>query len=374
MNHSYVSGAPVRLENLSRRYDASIALNELTLDIAAGEFFTILGPSGSGKTTTLMLIAGFTTPSAGEIYIGDRRLSRVPPHRRNVGVVFQNYSLFPHMSVTDNVAFPLQLRGQETPAIEQRVRHMLELVQLTEYSVHMPHQLSGGQQQRVALARALASDPEVLLLDEPLSALDKSLRAEMQLELKALHQKLKTTVLCVTHDQAEALALSDRIAILNHGSLEQVGTPEELYEKPASRFVATFIGDSNILSGRYGGDLGRFARVSFGSELGGCGVPRGSVELDGDCDLLVRPHHITVGESASGMDNSYEGVIGTSIYGGDSLKLEVVLPGGQRIFATVSKDEAQRARWIPGSSVRVGFSSENAAVYPSPGPVTRGST
>ncbi len=372
MNYSEVSGATVRLENLSRRYGDTVALNDLTLHVAAGEFFTILGPSGSGKTTTLMLIAGFTSPSAGEIYFGDRRLSCVPPHRRNVGVVFQNYSLFPHMNVANNVAFPLQLRGQDPPVIEQRVGHMLELVQLEDYGQHMPHELSGGQQQRVALARALAFDPEVLLLDEPLSALDKSLRAQMQLELKSLHQKLKTTVLCVTHDQAEALALSDRIAVLNNGCLEQVGTPEELYENPASRFVATFIGESNILSGRCAGTLGRFARVSFGPELEGRGVPRGSVDLDGNCDVFIRPHNIAVGNSACGLDNSYDGVIGTSIYAGDSLRMEVVLPDGQRIFTTVSKEKVQRGSLTPGATVRVGFSSEHAAVYPSSGSASRG--
>ena len=245
-----VSGAAVLLERLDKRYGTVMAVRELSLAMEPGEFITLLGPSGSGKTTTLMMIAGFEFPSSGEIYIDGRPIVHTPPYRRNVGMVFQNYALFPHMTVAENVGFALKQRGVDKPGIAARVAEVLATVQLAGLEARYPQQLSGGQQQRVALARAIVFNPRVLLMDEPLSALDKQLREDLQLEIKHLHRRLGITFIYVTHDQREALIMSDRIAVMNEGRIEQLGTPAELYDRPANRFVAAFVGESNFLEGR----------------------------------------------------------------------------------------------------------------------------
>ena len=245
-----VSGAAVLLERLDKRYGTVMAVRELSLAMEPGEFITLLGPSGSGKTTTLMMIAGFEFPSSGEIYIDGRPIVHTPPYRRNVGMVFQNYALFPHMTVAENVGFALKQRGVDKPGIAARVAEVLATVQLAGLEARYPQQLSGGQQQRVALARAIVFNPRVLLMDEPLSALDKQLREDLQLEIKHLHRRLGITFIYVTHDQREALIMSDRIAVMNEGRIEQLGTPAELYDRPANRFVASFVGESNFLEGR----------------------------------------------------------------------------------------------------------------------------
>ncbi|TIV88749.1 MAG: ATP-binding cassette domain-containing protein, partial [Mesorhizobium sp.] len=223
-------GEPLRLERLCKQYGTVRAVSDISVQIEAGEFVSFLGPSGSGKTTTLMMVAGFETPSAGQIFVGARPITRLPVHRRNIGVVFQNYALFPHLSVFENVAFALKMRGISGYDIRAGVAAALDLVQLGEYGGRMPHELSGGQQQRVALARALVFRPGVILMDEPLGALDKQLREHMQLELKRLQKSLGTTMVFVTHDQSEALTMSDRIVVMNEGKVEQIGTPEEIYE------------------------------------------------------------------------------------------------------------------------------------------------
>ena len=245
-----VSGASVVLDRLDKRFGGVVAVNDLSLAIEAGEFITFLGPSGSGKTTTLMMIAGFEFPTGGEIYIDSQPIVKTPPYRRNIGMVFQNYALFPHMTVAENVGFPLRQRGVDSRKIAGRVAEVLEIVQLAGYQARYPRQLSGGQQQRVALARAIIFNPRVLLMDEPLSALDKQLREGLQLEIKRLHEQLGITFIYVTHDQREALVMSDRIAVMNHGRIEQVGGPADLYDRPANRFVASFVGESNFLEGR----------------------------------------------------------------------------------------------------------------------------
>jgi putative spermidine/putrescine transport system ATP-binding protein len=222
-------------------------LSDVSLDVAAGEFVTLLGPSGSGKTTLLMSVAGFSEPDAGSIRIDDREILGVPPHRRNMGMVFQSYALFPHMTVGENVAYPLKLRGVARAEREQRARNVLTTVKMEEYSGRRIEQLSGGQRQRVAVARAIVFDPDVILMDEPLSALDKKLREELQIELKHLHRRLGRTILYVTHDQSEALTLSDQIAVLNAGRIEQVAPPRTLYERPTTPFVATFVGSSTLV-------------------------------------------------------------------------------------------------------------------------------
>ncbi|MER9895199.1 ABC transporter ATP-binding protein [Mesorhizobium sp. M0119] len=240
---------PVQIEfrNVTKVYGQFVAVKDLSLAVSAGEFLTILGPSGSGKTTALMLLAGFAAPTTGEIFISGKSIGSVPSYRRDQGIVFQSYALFPHLTVRRNLEFPLEMRGIKSSEKAARVKRMLERVHLGDLGDRLPSQLSGGQQQRVALARALVADPPFLLLDEPLGALDRNLREQMQVELKNLHREFGKTTICVTHDQEEALTLSDRIVIMRAGQIEQMGTPEALYDKPRSRFVANFLGEANIL-------------------------------------------------------------------------------------------------------------------------------
>jgi spermidine/putrescine ABC transporter ATP-binding subunit len=237
----------VALAGLEKRYDKVGAVNGVSLDIQSGEFLTLLGPSGSGKTTTLMMIAGFETPSAGDIAIDGKSVVAMPPHKRNIGMVFQNYALFPHLTVAENIGFPLKQRGVPKAERTKLVGEALELVHLPGYGGRYPRQLSGGQQQRVALARAIVFQPRLLLMDEPLGALDKQLRENLQLEMRRLHADLGITFIYVTHDQEEALTMSDRIAVMNEGLVAQIGRPEDLYDRPTSRFVAGFIGESNFM-------------------------------------------------------------------------------------------------------------------------------
>ena len=366
MNLNGLSGAELRLEQLTRSYGSKVVLDAIDLNISAGEFFTILGPSGSGKTTTLMLIAGYTEPSSGEIRISNKPVSRIPSHKRNIGVVFQNYGLFPHMSVAGNIAFPLLLRGKGKPEITDDIDSILELVQLAEFRNHMPHQLSGGQQQRVALARALVYKPGVLLLDEPLGALDKNLREQMQIELKDLHRQLGTTIVCVTHDQAEALALSDRIAVLNNGRLEQTGTPDKLYEHPDSRFVATFIGESNIIHGRYRDHTGHYDNISLAGNQT-VRVSRSSPLQNGmDVELVIRPHRILIGEKALHAANSFAGTVRSQIYSGDSLKVEIAINDNTSVVARVDNNAGAGATFSRGERINVGFRPEHVMIYPLP--------
>ena len=242
-----MEGASVTLSGLEKRYESIGAVRGVSIDIRSGEFLTLLGPSGSGKTTTLMMIAGFETPSAGDIAIDGRSVTALPPHRRNIGMVFQNYALFPHLSVGENIGFPLKQRGVPKAERARLVEEALAMVRLPGYGARQPRQLSGGQQQRVALARAIVFKPRLLLMDEPLGALDKQLRESLQLEMRRLHADLGITFIYVTHDQEEALTMSDRIAVMNEGRVAQIGAPEELYDRPGNRFVASFIGESNFL-------------------------------------------------------------------------------------------------------------------------------
>jgi putative spermidine/putrescine transport system ATP-binding protein/mannopine transport system ATP-binding protein len=237
------------LTGIYQSYGTNLVINNVSLFIKEGEFITLLGPSGSGKTTLLMIIAGFVDPSQGQIELNGKEIIYLPPERRNFGLVFQGYALFPHMNVFENIAFPLKTRKLEKEAIKEKVRKVIDMVQLAHLEDRLPKQLSGGQQQRVALARALVFEPDLLLLDEPLGALDKKLREELQVELKILHKNLGSTFISVTHDQEEALSMSDRVAVINDGKIEQVGPPEELYENPASLFVADFLGQSNLFEG-----------------------------------------------------------------------------------------------------------------------------
>jgi putative spermidine/putrescine transport system ATP-binding protein len=295
------AAAPARglaFRGISKHYGLVRAVDDVDLDVARGEFLTLLGPSGSGKTTMLMMIAGFTAPSAGEILLDGQAITHLPPEKRNFGMVFQGYALFPHLSVFDNIAFPLKVRRRPADDIKREVNRALELVQLMPLADRMPRQLSGGQQQRVALARALVFTPDVLLLDEPLGALDRKLRTEVQIELKQLHERIRTTFVYVTHDQEEALSMSDRIAIVRDGRFVQMGRPADLYERPATRFVAGFLGESNFIKGRVKGPAeGGFA-YGVGSESfrqkAAAAPATGSEVL-----LAMRPEKIAIATEAS---------------------------------------------------------------------------
>ena len=287
---SYAGGAAVRLERVSRFFASVAAVRDLSLAIDRGEFITLLGPSGSGKTTTLMIIAGFEQADSGEVLIDNSSILRLPPHRRNIGVVFQNYALFPHLTVAENIGFPLRQRGKSRRDIESQVTSMLEMMQLPGLADRYPRQLSGGQQQRVAIARAIVFSPRLLLMDEPLSALDKKLREELQLEIKRLHARLGITFIHVTHDQREALVMSDRIAVMHEGRLQQLAPPGEIYDRPASRFVASFVGEGNFLEGPIETDSGRVVL-----RLGTTVVRAPARALSAPSALMVRPEKLSLG-------------------------------------------------------------------------------
>jgi putative spermidine/putrescine transport system ATP-binding protein len=287
----------LQLVGVSKRYGAVQAVIDAELDVQDGEFVSLLGPSGSGKTSTLMMIAGFEEPTEGSILLGDQRVENVPPNQRNIGMVFQNYALFPHLSTAENVAFPLKVRRRARATIDADVKRVLALVGLADKANQLPKQLSGGQQQRVALARALVYQPKLLLLDEPLSALDKNMREQMQIELRRIHRQIGITTLYVTHDQSEAMALSDRIVVFNRGRIEQVGTPTNVYSCPASRFAATFIGDSNIFDGRAGTSSYELVTPGGVTLHSAHPIPAGK---SGEASLLVRPEDIHIGQPSQG--------------------------------------------------------------------------
>ncbi len=288
------AGAYLRLANIVKSYDGvTNAVDDISLDIARGEFITLLGPSGSGKTTTLTMVAGFETPNAGTMLLDGRDLVALKPWQRNIGMVFQSYALFPHMTIEKNIAFPLRMRGIAGDELRRRVGDVLELVGLSAFSQRHPREVSGGQQQRVALARGLVFRPDVLLLDEPLGALDKNLREQMQVEIKRIHREVGITMIYVTHDQTEAMTMSDRIAVFNAGRIEQVAPPLDVYQRPATRFVGEFIGDSNFLTGRVAGEdpscveLAGLGRVTF---------PSGQHIAPGmSIDILLRPERVRAG-------------------------------------------------------------------------------
>lgn len=353
-------GEPLRLERLCKQYGTVRAVSDISVQIEAGEFVSFLGPSGSGKTTTLMMVAGFETPSAGQIFVGARPITRLPVHRRNIGVVFQNYALFPHLSVFENVAFALKMRGISGYDIQAGVAAALDLVQLGEYGGRMPHELSGGQQQRVALARALVFRPGVILMDEPLGALDKQLREHMQLELKRLQKSLGTTMVFVTHDQSEALTMSDRIVVMNEGKVEQIGTPEEIYETPETRFVASFIGESNFLDARLVG------KTDHGPLLDVAGLQVRATwqgaedQVMGPVSLMVRPEKIVPLAAGACADNEFEGVIQESIYRGNIVKCQVRLRAALSVVLTVAVAyRASSPRFKVGEKVRIGWDARD---------------
>lgn len=330
------------IRGLAKSYGQVLAVEDVTLDIAQGEFVTFLGPSGSGKSTTLYAIAGFLVPTRGDVLLRGESLLRKPPNKRDIGMVFQRYTLFPHLSVFENVAFPLRVKKRPAGEIETKVREMLDLVRLGDMADRMPAMMSGGQQQRVALARALAYDPPILLMDEPLSALDKKLREEIQGEIKRIHKETGVTVLYVTHDQEEALHLSDRVALFNNGRLEQIGSGQDLYERPASRFVAGFIGDSNFLNGRYEGRAGGRAsiRLPDGRRIS-CGAAFPSHGRHEDTTIMIRPDQFTL-KSGSDDDEGLAGTLADVVFLGSQTRLSVVTPWGTDVSVRLSSAVASQ--------------------------------
>ena len=349
----------LRLRNIVKSYDGRTnAVDDVSIDVARGEFVTFLGPSGSGKTTTLLMIAGFENPSSGSIELDGRNLALSKPYRRNIGMVFQNYALFPHMTARENVIFPLRMRRFGKAEIEQRAEKMLALVGLGSFAQRYPRELSGGQQQRVALARGLVFNPDVVLLDEPLGALDKNLREQMQVEIKRIHRELGVTMIYVTHDQTEAMTMSDRIAVFSNGRLAQMGTPLDVYNRPANRFVAEFVGDSNFFAGTVDG-----ARPGM-ADLTGIGRVRVSPKnaLTGDVDVMIRPERLQPTHMVDAVDaNEFEMTIVDTINYGDSI-LVVGTTRGVPLRARLVGARPDMLR--PGAVLRLAWAPADAHVLP----------
>ena len=352
------SSLSIKVAGVSKHYRDTTVLDAVSLDIAAGEFVTLLGPSGSGKTTLLNIIAGFVRLDEGRVYFGDRDVSLLSPHKRDLGIVFQNYALFPHMNVADNVAFPLRARRVGRARRDEQVKRALDLVRLGGYCDRRIDQLSGGQRQRVALARAVVFDPKIILMDEPLSALDKQLREAMQIELRHLHQALGATTVYVTHDQREALTMSDRIAVLQLGKLVQLDTPSNLYNRPLTRFVAEFIGESSLVPVQ-SGDSGS---VRLGSVVlkSSHPVPAASSLL-----LAIRSETVVVARDGQEQQNILEGVVGDIAYQGDSVLAFVDLVAGGRVMMRCAARHDVTGMIPPvGEKVRLALDPEHMVVVP----------
>jgi ABC-type Fe3+/spermidine/putrescine transport system ATPase subunit len=362
----------LRLDGVSKLFGALPAVDGVSLEIERGEIFTLLGPSGCGKTTTLRLVAGLERPDGGEITLRDRVVASAPrrtfvaPHKRNLGMVFQSYAIWPHMTVFENVAYPLELRGIRRAAVRERVAAVLELVGLAGLETRAATLLSGGQMQRLALCRALVYEPDLLLLDEPFSNLDAKLREQMRVELKLLQRRLGVTVLFVTHDQIEALSLSDRVAVMRGGRVEQVGAPRELYERPASAFVRDFLGQTVILRGVVKELAGDGVAVAMdgalaGSTLRGCGSAGASLAGGAAVQLAIRPEDIDVaiaGETAP--DDALVGTIEALLFVGDRYEARVALGGEQRVLLLLSRAGA----WREGQRVRLAFPPHLVSLWP----------
>lgn len=319
------------IQNFRKTFGEVIAVENVSMEVPEGEFLTFLGPSGSGKSTTLYAIAGFEQPSSGDVLLKGKSILGTPPHQRNIGMVFQRYTLFPHLTVGENIAFPLRVRKRPESEIQSTVKRMLGLVRLEGFEKRLPSQISGGQQQRVALARALSYNPPVLLMDEPLSALDKKLREEIQIELRRIHRETGVTILYVTHDQEEALRLSDRIAVFNHGRIEQLATGRELYLNPASRFVAGFIGDSNFLNVASCVVAGKHAKVTLpdGTELAGVPSHDAAPREGQPAELMVRPQTLTMLPAGS---NGLKAKVKDVTFLGDTMTVLLEAAWGQEMW------------------------------------------
>ena len=349
----------VKFAKVDKSYDGKVlVVKDLNLDIAEGEFITMLGPSGSGKTTCLMMLAGFETPTNGEIYLDGNPISNIPPHKRGIGMVFQNYALFPHMTVYENLAFPLRVRKIPKDEIDKKVDKALSMVSLAGYESRMPGQLSGGQQQRVAVARALVFDPAVVLMDEPLGALDKNLRESMQYEIKHIHESIGVTVVYVTHDQGEALTMSNRIAVFNDGKVQQLSSPDQLYESPVNSFVAKFIGENNTFAGEVIDVTNGKCKVKLnsGGEIFANPI---TVKSKGEkTTVSLRPERALINPDEK-MDNSHKGKIEEVIYHGDHTRVRINLLGNSEFILKVPNSSSNLDIKL-GNEIKIGWNSEDA--------------
>ncbi|CAN7400494.1 ABC transporter ATP-binding protein [Mesorhizobium caraganae] len=356
--------AEIKAIGIGKSFGSFRALDNLSLNIGRGEFLTLLGPSGSGKTTFLMILAGFVQPTEGKLFSDGVDITERPAEQRAAGMVFQGYALFPHMSVEANIAFPLKVRKKSAAEIKRRVAEMIERVGLKGHETKLPAQLSGGQQQRVALARALVFEPGVLLLDEPFSALDKSLRGQMQAEMKRLHQETGTTFVFVTHDQSEALALSSRVAIFNHGKLLQVGAPDEVYDRPANRFVAEFLGEINMLP------LKGVKRADHGAtalcEDRAITLHGNAEAVNGNAILAIRPEHMSIAREAAAGENGIAATAVGSTYLGAATKLDLTTRQGAKVTVSVP-NEVAAAALSKGNSVWLTWPAEKGFLLPDGG-------
>ncbi len=359
---SITSDTQIEFIDIRKSYDGkTMVLPNLNMSVQRGEFLTLLGPSGSGKTTCLMMLAGFETPTSGEIRVNGESVHNLPPQKRDMGMVFQNYALFPHMTVGQNLSFPLEIRGMSAGERERRVHRALEMVRLEGYEHRRPGQLSGGQQQRVAIARALVFEPGVVLMDEPLGALDRRLREELQLEIRSIQRELGVTLVYVTHDQQEAMTLSDRIAVFNHGEIQQVAAPETLYEEPMREFVARFVGDNNLLHGTVRSVDGEVCKVQVGEAL----VEAFMVEpLDiGDQTVLaIRPERVVLSPSTE-YSNSVTAHIDDMVFQGDHWRVSVTTFDQPEFIVKIPNFIGQRGI-LPGDRVRVGWTVIDCRALP----------
>jgi len=353
----------VRLDGITKRFGHVTALHEVSLEVRRGELMTLLGPSGCGKTTLLHVVAGFLTPDTGEVAIDGERVTDLPTYRRQIGITFQNYALFPHMSVASNVGYGLRMRRIARDEIARRVEEALALVKLAGLEDRRPRQLSGGQQQRVALARALVIRPRVLLLDEPFSALDRNLRSAMQVEVKEILRKIGVTTIFVTHDQSEALSLSDRIAVIREGRISQVSTPDEIYRRPSDRFVASFVGDVNVLRARLERIDGATATIALGSAR--VSVPAGKLAglaPGAMVDLFVRPEDLRTTEEAAA---AFAGTVAARVYQGGHVDLYIEAPeaASGRVLLRLP-GHAAMARWPVGARIGLAMATSEAVAFP----------
>jgi putative spermidine/putrescine transport system ATP-binding protein len=350
----------VRFVDIQKSYDGeALVVKSLNLDVAKGEFLTMLGPSGSGKTTCLMMLAGFEPATHGEIYLNEHPINKVPPHKRGIGMVFQNYALFPHMTVAENLAFPLEVRHMEKSEREQRVKRALDMVQLGAFGDRRPAQLSGGQAQRVAVARSLVFDPDLVLMDEPLGALDKNLREQMQYEIKHIHENLGLTVVYVTHDQSEALTMSNRIAVFDDGIIQQCAPPEVLYEEPENAFVANFIGENNRFVGKVVEDNSDTVRVEIDNDVGTVIAKKVNVGGVGDRSTLsLRPERVTVNPEPGSVPNIFSGLAEELIYLGDHIRTRFTVLGHDDFIVKIP-NSAVHAHLKEGDTVNIGWNAED---------------
>lgn len=350
-----VAAPKLIIEGLSKQYGSVTALEPTNLTVPTGEFLTLLGPSGSGKTTLLQMVCGLVEPTSGRILIDGRDQTQTPVHQRDIGLVFQHYALFPHLTVAENIEFPLRMRAMSAEDIKRRVKDALAMVQLDHLAARFPRELSGGQQQRVALARSFVYQPSIILMDEPLGALDKKLREHMQIEIKQLHRETGATIIYVTHDQEEALAMSDRICLMNHARIEQLGTPHEIYARPATAFAADFIGISNIFRGRVDTSNGE---KCLSTRHGQLRLPTGATYSGTEAAIVIRPEQISLGGNHG---NTIEGRVIDAVYAGSETRLIVDLDEGETVIVRLPPGQPAPAS---GERATLGWNPDAAVLVP----------